>query len=132
MAVIYVDNGTELVSDALLALVGASVTASGFYVGWGTGGGTSTATNTDVDLAVTGTTTDYARVSATTEDQSAADTNRWIAHITAATATKVINEAGLFINATGTATDLLIRGDFGDITTASGDVIEFTFTLQQT
>lgn len=132
MAVVYVDNGTELVSDALLSLVGASVTASGFYIGWGTGGSSTgaTATNADVDLAAQAT---EARVSATGESQSAADTNQWIGRITNnGGASKVIEEAGLFIDATGTATDMLIRGSFGGITVATSDVVEFTITLQQT
>lgn len=132
MAVVYVDNGTELVSDALLALVGASVTASGFYIGWGTGGSSTgaTATNTDVDLAAQAT---EARVSATSETQSAADTDQWVGRLTNnGAASKVIEEAALFIDATGTATDMLIRGSFGGITVATDDVVEFTFTLQQT
>jgi hypothetical protein len=129
-AVYFVDNGTELVSDALLALVGASVTASGFYVGWSTGGsGTlATATNTDVDLSATSTST---RASATSETQSAADTNQWVARLTS-TVTQEIQSAGLYIDATGTATDMLIHGTFGGISLVNSDVIEFTFTLQQT
>lgn len=128
-AIVYVDNGTDLVSDALLALVGASVTASGFYIGWGTGGsGTGgTATNADVDLEAQAT---EARVSATSETQSG-DTDTWVARLQTTTA-KVIEEAGLFINATGTATDMLIRANFGEISLATDDIIEFTFSLQQT
>ena len=130
MTIIYVDNGTELVTDALLALVGASVTASGFYIGWGTGGsGTlATATSVDVDLRAEAT---EARASATSETQSSADTNTWVARLQTTTA-KVIEEAGLFINATGTATDMLIRANFGEISLATDDIIEFTFSLQQT
>ncbi len=130
MAVIYVDNGTELVSDALLALVGASVTASGFYIGWGTGGsGTGgTATNTDVDLEAPAT---ESRVSATAESQSSADTDQWVGRLTTTTS-KTIEEAGLYIDATGTATDMLIRANFGAVALATDDVIEFTFQLQQT
>lgn len=129
-AVVYVDTGTEIVSDALLAMVGATVTASGFYIGWGTGGsGTGgTATNTDVDLNAPAT---ESRVSATTEDQSAADTDRWIGRLTAGTA-KTVEEAGLYIDATGTATDMLIRGNHAEITLATDDIVEYTFTLQQT
>ena len=130
MAVIFVDNGTDLVSDALLALVGASVTASGFYIGWGTGGsGTGgTATNTDVDLEAP---SSEARVSATAESQSSADTDQWIGRITS-TQTQVIEEAGLYIDATGTATDMIIRANFGEVSVVNNDIIEFTFQLQQT
>lgn len=130
VAVIYVDNGTELVSDALLTLVGASVTASGFYIGWGTGGSSSggTATNTDVDLEAEAT---EVRVSATSETQSAADTDQWIGRLTTTTV-KTIEEAGLYIDATGTATDMLIRGSHGGVVLATDDIIEYTFSLQQT
>jgi hypothetical protein len=129
VAVIYVDNGTDLVSDALLALVGASVTASGFYIGWGTGGSSTggTATNTDVDLEAPATET---RVSATSETQ-AGDTNTWVGRLTTTTV-KTVEEAGLYIDATGTATDMIIRGNHGGVVLATDDIIEYTFTLQQT
>ena len=130
MAVIFVDNGTDLVSDALLALVGASVTASGFYIGWGTGGsGTGgTATNTDVDLEAP---SSEARVSATAESQSSADTDQWIGTLQTTTV-KTIEEAGLFIDATGTSTDMIIRANHGGVVMATDDQIEYTFSLQYT
>ncbi len=129
-AVVYVDNGTELVSDALLAIVGASVTASGFYIAWGTGGSSSggTATNTDVDLEARAT---EAAVSATSETQSAADTNQWVGRLQTTTV-KTIEEVGLFIDATGTATDMIIRASHGGVVMATDDIIEYTITLQQT
>ena len=130
VATLFVDNGTELVSDALLTLVGASVTASGFYIGWGTGGSSTggTATNADVDLEAPAT---EARVSATTEDQSAPDTNRWVGTLQTTTV-KTIEESGLFIDATGTATDMLIRANHGGVVMATDDQIEYTYTLQMT
>jgi hypothetical protein len=129
-ATIYVDNGTELVSDMMLAFTGASVTASGWYIAWGTGGSSTgaTATNTDVDLAARATET---AVSATSETQSAADTNQWVGRLQTTTV-KTIEEAGLFIDATGTATDLIIRASHGGVVMATDDIIEYTFTLQQT
>lgn len=129
-AVVYVDNGTELVSDAILALTGASVTASGWYIAWGTGGSSSggTATNTDVDLEARATET---AVSATSETQSAADTNQWVARLQT-TVVKTVEEVGLFIDATGTATDMLIRASHGGVVMATDDIIEYTITLQQT
>ena len=127
---LFVDNGTELVSDSILTLVGASVTASGFYIGWGTGGSSTggTATNADVDLEAAAS---ESRVSATSETQSAADTNQWIGTLQTTTV-KVIEEAGLFIDATGTATDMLIRANHGGVVMATDDQIEYTFTLQMT
>ena len=127
---LFVDNGTELVSDALLTLVGASVTASGFYIGWGTGGSSTggTATNADVDLEAPAT---EARVSCTGESQSAADTDQFIGTLQTTTV-KTIEEAGLYIDATGTATDMLIRANHGGVVMATDDQIEYTFTIQQT
>ena len=129
-ATIFVDNGTDLVSDALLTLVGASVTASGFYIGWGTGGSSTggTATNTDVDLEAPAT---EARVSCTDESQSAADTNQFIGTLQTTTV-KTIEESGLYIDATGTATDMLIRANHGGVVMATDDQIEYTYTLQIT
>ena len=74
---LYVDNGTELITDQTLGIVGTAVTASGFYIGWGTGGSSTggTATNDDVDLSVPAT---EARVSCTDESESAADTAQFI------------------------------------------------------
>ncbi len=127
---LYVDNGTELITDQTLGIVGTAVTASGFYIGWGTGGSSTggTATNTDVDLREPAT---EARVSATSESESAADTAQWIGTLQTTTV-KTIEESGLFIDATGTATDMLIRANHGGVVMATDDQIEYTFTLQQT
>ena len=128
---LYVDNGTELITDQTLGIVGtAAVTASGFYVGWGTGGSSTggTATNDDVDLRVPAT---EARVSATSETESAADTAQWVGTLQTTTV-KTIEESGLFIDATGTATDMLIRANHGGVVLATDDQIEYTYTLQQT
>ena len=127
---LYVDNGTELITDQTLGIVGTAVTASGFYIGWGTGGSSTggTATNTDVDLEVPAT---EARVSCTDESESAADTAQFIGTLQTTTV-KTIEEAGLFIDATGTATDMLIRANHGGVVMATDDQIEYTFTLQQT
>ena len=130
MAVIFVDNGTELFSDFILAIAGASVTASGFYMGWGTGGsGTGgTATNTDVDLEAEAT---EARVSCTGESQSAADTNQFIGRLQTTTS-QTIEEFGFYIDATGTATDMIVRANHGEVSLATDDQIEYTLTIQMT
>ncbi len=127
---LFVDNGTELITDQTLGIVGTAVTASGFYIGWGTGGSTTggTATNTDVDLREPAT---EDRVSATSESESAADTAQWVGTIQTTTV-KTIEESGLFIDATGTATDMLIRANHGGVVMATDDQIEYTYTLQQT
>ncbi len=128
MAVIFVDNGTEVFSDFILAAVGASVTASGFFMGWGTGGsGTlGTATNTDVDLRAEAT---EARVSCTGETQSAADTNQFIGRLTKTDNASTIEEFGFFMG-TGTATAMIIHANHGAVALATEDVIEYTLTIQ--
>lgn len=125
-AVIFVDSGTEIVSDLIMNGGGTAT----FYIGWGTGGSSTgaTATNTDVDLAAAAT---EARVTATTEDQPSGDTNRWIGRLTAETS-KTIEEVGLFQHGTGTATDMIIRGSHGGLTLATDDIVEYTVTLQMT
>lgn len=126
-AIIFVDNGTELMADAMLAFTGATVTASGWYIAWGTGGSSSgaTATNTDVDLAARAT---EDSVSATTETQSG-DTNTFTGRLTTTTA-KIIEEVGLFIDATGTVTDMFIRANHDGVGLATDDIIEYQISLQ--
>ncbi len=129
---LYVDNGTELITDQTLGIVGTAVTASGFYVGWGTVGSSTcgTATNDDVDLRVPET---EARESCQDESESAADTAQFIGTLlNNGSSSKTIEEAGLFIDATGTATDMLIRANHLGVGLATSDQIEYTFTLQQT
>ena len=130
--VVFVDTGTEIVADAVLGIAGAGgpATATGFYIGWGTGGsGTlSTATAGDVDLSAPAT---ESRVSATSETQPSADTTQWVGRLQTTTA-KTIEEAGLFIDATGTATDMLIRGNHDAVGLATDDIIEYTISLQMT
>ena len=128
-AIIFVDNGTELMADAMLSHTGATVTASGWYMGWGTGGsGTlGTATNTDVDLRAEAT---EARVSATAETQ-AGDTNTFIGRLTAIGA-QSIEEFGFYTDATGTATDMFVHANFDSVGLATDDIIEFTLNFQFT
>ena len=130
MAVIFVDNGTELFSDFVLAVVGGTVTASGFFMGWGTGGSSTggTATNTDVDLRAEAT---EARVSCTGESQSAPDTNQFIGRLTKTDVASTIEEFGFYIG-TGTATAMVIRANHGGVALATEDIIEYTLTIQMT
>ncbi len=131
--VIFIDNGTEVVADVVLGIAGSGgpVTATGFYMGWGTGGTTSASATADkttssVDLSAEATET---RVSCTGESQSAGDTNQWIGRLTTTTS-KTIEEFGLFINASTTATDALVLADHGSVALATDDIIEYTCTLQ--
>ncbi len=128
MAVVFVDNGTELVIDWIESIVGTAVTASGWYMGWGTGG-TVTATNTDIDLGAEAT---ELRVSTTGESQSAADTFQWIGRLTKTAIPASIDEFGLYTDSTGTTTDMIVRADHGTVVMATEDIIEYTCTLQMT
>ena len=121
---VFINTGQNWLADRMTQ---ATVTATGWYIGWGTGGsGTgSTATQTNLDLVAAAT---EARVTATAESQPTADTNRWIGRITAGTA-KTIEEAGLFISLTGTASDMIIRGNHAAVTVATGDIVEYTIDL---
>lgn len=122
-AVVFVETGEAFVAD----MVSPGSTAT-FFMAWGTGGSSTgaTATNSDVDLAARATET---FVTATTEDQSAADTCRWIGILTAGTA-KTIEEGGLFYSTAGTATGLIIRTSHGGVALATDDQIQYTYTLQ--
>jgi hypothetical protein len=116
MATVYTDAGEALVVDDIEA-------ARSYYIHWGTGAGV--AAKGDTSLTTPGS---EARVLAVAS-QPAADTNRFVATLTADGA-KTITEAGLFSALTvGT---MLIRGDFTGIVLALNDKIEFTIDLQQT
>ena len=124
-AVVFVETGEAFVADK----VSPQATATAFHIGWGTGGSSTgaTATNADIDLAAAAT---ELRVTATVEDQSAADTCRWIGILTAVGTAKTIEEAGLFFHGTSTATALIIRTSHGGVALATDDQIQYTFTLQ--
>ena len=124
-AVVFVETGEAFVADQVSPAGGGTAT---YFIGWGTGGSSTgaTATNGDVDLAARAT---EVFVTATTEDQSAADTCRWIGILTAGTA-KTIEEAGLFYSTAGTATGLIIRTSHGGVALATDDQVQYTFTLQ--
>ena len=124
-AVVYTTVGKAFVVDRF----DNTVTATSAWIGWGTGGSSTGATATagDTGLAVSAT----EAWSAAVLSQPSADTNQFVATITAGTA-KTIEEAGVFCGtATGSVT-LLIRASHGGQTLATGDSIQYTFTLQQT
>lgn len=117
MANVFTQAGEELLTDIL---DGTTSVPANWYIGWGTGAGT----------AVKGSTTLFteaaeARVAAT-KSQPTADTNRFVAQITAAGA-KTITNAGVF--SASTAGTLFIHSDFTGIVLAANDKIEFTFEI---
>lgn len=123
MATIYTDVGETVVVDLIDGTSGTHLDATNAKIGWGTGAGTAAKGDTTLFTEAS-----EARVAAAIS-QPTADTNRWIATITAAGA-KTITNAGLFDAAT--AGNLIVHGDFTGIALAANDAIEFTITLQQT
>src|SRR5512138_1096047 len=113
MANVFTQAGEELLTD----IVGLTVAPpTNWYIGWGTGAGT----------AVKGSTTLFTEAAesrvAATLSQPTADTNKFLAQLTASGA-KTITNAGVF-NQSTTGT-LFIHSDFTGIVLASGDKIEF-------
>lgn len=127
MAIAYCTTGK---AEIVKRIIGSS-TATVYYIGWGTGGSGTLATATVGDTLLFAEATE-ARVLATLS-ATTVDTAQFVATITNQKAGgKTIEEGGVF-GATSTATaPLIIHTTFGDITTATGDSIQFTFTLQQT
>lgn len=117
MANIFTQAGEELVTD-ILGLT-ASAPAN-WYIGWGTGAGTAVKGSTSLFTEAA-----EARV-ITTNSQPTADTNKYLAQITAAGA-KTITNAGVF-NASTTGT-LYLHSDFTGLALGIGDKIEFDFQI---
>ena len=98
-----------------------SSTAS--YVHWGTSTASAAAGDTTLNASAS-----EARVLATIS-QPAADTNRWVATLTADGA-KDIGEVGTFDALTDG--NMMIHANFTSITLATNDTIQFTINLQTT
>lgn len=116
MADIYTQVGEEFVIDELDAF-------GNYYIGWGTGAGTAAKGDTTLSTEAS-----EARV-VSADTQPSADILQWVATITA-NAGKTITNAGVFNAATSGV--LILHSDFTGVVLASGDKIEFTFSLEQT
>ena len=123
MANVYTTAGKAKIPDYIDGVDATPLTAAASWVAWGTGAGTAAVGDTTLFTEAT-----EARVNPAIS-QPAADTNRWIATMTA-DAGKTITNAGLF-NASAAGT-MFVKGHFTGVVLASGDKIEFTITLQQT
>ena len=123
MANVYTTAGKAKIPDYIDGVDATPLTAAASWVAWGTGAGTAAVGDTTLFTEAS-----EARVNPAIS-QPAADTNRWIATMTA-DAGKTITNAGLF-NASAAGT-MFVKGDFTGVVLASGDKIEFTITLQQT
>jgi hypothetical protein len=128
-AVCYTATGITFVVDR----IDNTSTATNFWIAWGTGGSSTGATATSADTGLKAAATEAWQ--AASLSQPAVDTNQFVATITAGTG-KTIEEAIVFggtSTATGTATNrTIIRASHGGVTLATGDAIQYTFTLQQT
>ena len=122
MATVYVSAGEAVVVDLIDGTSGIHYDSTNSHIEQGTG--TTAADKADTDIE---TPAGEARAQATAS-QAAADTNQWVATITA-TGSRAVTEAGLFNDAT--AGTLLIRSVFAAINVVTDDSIQFTFTLQQ-
>jgi hypothetical protein len=126
MAVVYTTTGKGLVVD----LVDNTISAATFFIAWGTGGSSTGGTATAGDTGLKATATES--YVAATVSQPAADTNQFVGTLTNQRAGGVtIEEAGVF-SASTAAGVMLIRASHGGVALATGDSIQYTFTLQQT
>lgn len=127
MASVLTNIGEEWVVDRLVATSGTYSADVGNYVGWGTGAGTANKTDTTLftesnDPVSSGRTTGAVTKTGTTS------TAKWQCVATVpSTSSQTITNAGTF--KAGGAVAMFIKGDFTGIPLASGDSIQFTFTL---
>ncbi len=117
MADIYTDAGEEITADIMDGTVSPP---TNWFVGWGTGAGTAAKGDTTLFTEAS-----EARV-ASTESQPSANQNQFLATITA-DGNKTITNVGVLSASSGGS--LLLKSDFTGVVLASGDKIEFTFTL---
>ena len=122
MSTVYTSAGEAIVADLIDGTSAVHFDSTNSHIEQGTG--TTDADKADTDIE---TPAGEAREQATAS-QPAADTNQWVATITA-TGTRAVTEAGLFNDAT--AGTLLIRSVFAAINVEADDSIQFTFSLQQ-
>jgi len=116
MADIYTDAGEDLTAD----IMDGTSSAPTWRVAWGTGAGAAAKTDTTLFTEAA-----EARVN-TTQSQPSSNQNQFVATITSASSQTITN-AGIFDAASGG--NALLKSDFTGIALASGDKIEFTFTL---
>ena len=117
MADIYTDIGESFTADLF---DGTTTAPANHYVAWGTGAGTTT--KTDTTLFTEG---PEARV-AVARSQPTSNQNRFVGTIVA-TGARTVTNAGIWTDVTGG--NLLLKSDFTGVVLASGDAIQFTFTL---
>lgn len=139
-AVVFTTLGVNHLIDILDPGSTASSPPS-WYIGWGTGGsGTGgTATEGNVDLFAGATNSEgnaLGRATATSESQPAAHQLQFKCRLTNNNTSKGFEEVGLFAGTpnggTSTATSMWVRANYGTITVATDDAVEYTITLSAT
>lgn len=123
MTTFFCDCGTAWLTQ----LVNATITVTGYFIGWGTGGPATGSNVVSKGTTAISSEASPARVAAATSI-TAFNQQQWTAVLTATAATSVTN-AGLFHNNSGT---VLVAGDFATVPLATNDRIEFTVTLTST
>ena len=127
MASVLTNLGEEWVVDKLVATSGTYSTEVGNFVGWGTGAGTANKTDTTLFTESNDPVSSARTTGAVTKTGSGA-TAKWQCVATVpSTSSQTITNAGTF--KAGGAVAMFIKGDFTGIPLASGDSIQFTFTL---
>jgi hypothetical protein len=122
MATLFTNKAKDLTVQALIAWAQCPK-----FIGWGTGtGGTVTATALVAEAPETAT-TKATGVASQVQTTVVGDTLRIIGTITAAAA-RLITEAATFTAAA--AGNIFVYGDFGVMTLAQNDSIEFTIDLK--
>lgn len=116
MADIYTDAGEDLTVD----IMDSTTAQPTWYVAWGTGAGTAAKGDTTLFSESAESRVD------TTESQPSSNQNRFVGTITAS-AGRTITNAGIFD--ASSAGNMLLKSDFTGVVLASGDGIQFTFTL---
>lgn len=108
-----------------------TTTATGAWIGWGTGGSSTGATATDTDTGLMAAATEAFQ--AATKSQPDSDTNQYVATLTAGTAKTVEEAIVLAGSSTATGTNkTLIRASHGGQTLATGDTIQYTISMTAT
>ena len=129
MASVLTSLGREWVVDRLVGVSGQYSTDLGNFAGWGTGAGTANTTDTTLftesnDPVSSARTTSGGAIT----KQGSGSTSKWQYIITIpSTSTQTITNAGLF--KAGGAASMFVKGDFTGIALASGDSIQFTYSL---
>lgn len=121
MATVLTNVGEQWVAERM-AGSGTYSTATGQYIGWGTGAGTAVKGSTTLFTEAT-----EARATGTVSVTGSTSTAKWqVVGTITADGTKTITNAGVF--SASSSGGLFIHYDFTGVALNAGDSIQFTFT----